>query len=124
METLTMTVEPASAATVTPAIDRDHLAHATFGDRNLQREVLLLFDRQVVLLIARMRTSSASAVGGLAHTLKGSAAGIGAWAVARAAEATELAATKGEVECEVAVQRLAAAVDEARCAIIELMRGG
>ncbi len=123
MESMTMTAEQATAATVAPAIDRAHLAHATFGDRNLEREVLLLFDRQVVLLIARMRTSSPSAVAGLAHTLKGSASGIGAWSVVRAAEAAELAATKGEGECDVAVRGLAAAVDEARCAIVELMRG-
>jgi HPt (histidine-containing phosphotransfer) domain-containing protein len=123
MEMVTTTIEHAPAAPAERAIDRGHLAHVTFGDRNLEREVLLLFDRQAALLIARMRTSNPSAVEALAHTLKGSAAGIGAWTVARAAaEAAQLASTEGATECDVAVQRLAAAVDEARTAIIELLR--
>ena len=122
METATMTAGQTPAAAVTLAIDRGHLAHVTFGDRNLEREVLLLFDRQAVLLIARMRTSNPSAVATLAHTLKGSATGIGARAVAHAAEAAELASSQGAAECDLAVQHLATAVDEARCAIIELMR--
>jgi HPt (histidine-containing phosphotransfer) domain-containing protein len=122
METAATIVEHAQAASAAPVIDRAHLAHVTFGDRNLERQVLLLFDRQAVLLIARMRTSSPSAVATLAHTLKGSAASIGAWDVGRAAEAAELASTQGAPECEAAVQRLAAAVDEARTAIIELLR--
>ena len=61
----------------------------TLGERSLEREVLQLFDRQSTLLLARMRAADAGGVGALAHTLKGSARGIGAWRVARAAEAVE-----------------------------------
>src|SRR3984893_18874729 len=67
------------------AIDRGHLARMTFNDRSLEREVLQLFDRQATLLIGRMRAGDAAMVGSLAHTLKGSATGIGAGPVARAA---------------------------------------
>src|SRR3954468_22970196 len=72
-------------------IDLVHLARTTLGDRSLEREVLQLFDRQSTILIARMRTVPPAGVVALAHTLKGSARGIGAWRVARAAELLELA---------------------------------
>ncbi len=68
-------------------IDLVHLARMTLGDRSLEREVLQLFDRQSALLIARMRSAAPPGIATLAHTLKGSARGIGAWRVARAAEA-------------------------------------
>jgi HPt (histidine-containing phosphotransfer) domain-containing protein len=103
-----------------PAIDCGHLKQMTFGDRSLERELLELFDRQATILIARMRESDPAAVAALAHTLKGSARGIGAGAVARAAEATELAA--GAAECVAAIDRLAAAIDDARTLIAELLR--
>jgi HPt (histidine-containing phosphotransfer) domain-containing protein len=104
------------------AIDRGHLARMTFGDRDLEREVLQLFDRQAAILIERMRAGDAAVVGSLAHTLKGSAAGIGAGRVARAAEAAEHATSPSE--CSQAIDRLAQAVDEARALIADLLRAG
>jgi HPt (histidine-containing phosphotransfer) domain-containing protein len=103
------------------AIDRSHLARMTFGDRSLEREVLQLFDRQAAMLIERMRGNPA-AIASLAHTLKGSAAGIGAGGVARSADAAELAASGPPSECSLAIDRLALAVDEARALIAELLR--
>jgi HPt (histidine-containing phosphotransfer) domain-containing protein len=111
----------AMTADSSPAIDRGHLAHMTFGDRSLEHEVLRLFERQAALLIARMRNAEPAAVASLAHTLKGSAAGIGAWDVARAAEAVELA-SGADVDCDGAITRLAGAVDAAHAAIVELLR--
>lgn len=110
------TVEPDAA------IDRGHLARMTFGDRGLEHEVLQLFDRQAAMLIARMRNGDGAAVGALAHTLKGSAAGIGAGLVARAAEATEEAAAHAPADLSATIDRLALAVDEARLLIAELLR--
>lgn len=78
---------PASRA----AIDRDHLGRMTFGNASLARELLELFDRQAVLLLARLQTVEAGAVAALAHTLKGSALGIGAQGVAEAAATVERA---------------------------------
>jgi len=113
------------AVTADPApIDRAHLARMTFGDRNLERELLELFDRQAAMLIVRMRAGGSAAVKPLAHTLKGSASGIGAGDVARAAEAAERAAGSGANECSAAVDRLAQAVDSARALIAELLRAG
>jgi len=113
---------PTSAPADATVIDSAHLARVTFGDRRLEREVLQLFERQAVLLMARIRTTTPSAVGGLAHTLRGSASGIGAWAVARAAEAAEHASAKDATACELAVRELGAAVDQARVTIIEMLR--
>ena len=101
-------------------IDLVHLARTTLGDRALEREVLQLFDRQSSMLIARMRTAAPAAVAALAHTLKGSARGIGAWRVARAADLLELAGISGEPTAE-ALDGLAAASDEARAVIAELL---
>ena len=102
-------------------IDLVHLARTTLGDRALEREVLQLFDRQSDILIARMRTAAPAAVAALAHTLKGSARGIGAWRVARAAELLELAGASGS-STEDALNGLTAASDEARTVIAELLR--
>ncbi len=112
--------DPAPAAT--PAIDRDHLNQMTFGDRSLERELLQLFDRQAELLIARMRDSDAGTLAMLAHTLKGSAAGIGAGEVGRAAAAAERAAAGSAAERRAALDRLAAAIDAARAQIAEFLR--
>jgi len=103
-------------------LDRDHLARMTFGDRGLEREVLQLFDRQSELLLDRMRASEPAAVATLAHTLKGSAVGIGAARVARAAAEAELVAQAKPGESSRAIAELAQAVDEARAEISALIR--
>jgi len=100
-------------------IDLVHLARATLGDRSLEREVLQLFDRQSALLIARLRDAGPDGVAMIAHTMKGSARGIGAWRVARAAEAVELA---GGTETGAALERLASATEEARAVIADLLK--
>jgi HPt (histidine-containing phosphotransfer) domain-containing protein len=115
---------PGHAQETPAAIDRSHLARMTFGDRSLERELLELFDRQAAMLIVRMRAGGPAALSPLAHTLKGSASGIGATRVARAAEATELVAGSSADDCSLAVDRLAQAVDEARALIAELLRQG
>lgn len=104
------------------AIDRAHLARMTLGDRSLEQEVLQLFDRQAALLIERMRTGDAAVIGTLAHTLKGSAAGIGATDVARAAEILEQTARHTPDRCGGAIDQLAMAVSEARSTIATLLR--
>ncbi len=66
-----------------------------------------------------MRAGGPAAIKPLAHTLKGSASGIGAGDVARAAEAAKQAVAS---ECSAAVDRLALAVADARALIAELLR--
>lgn len=105
-----------------PVLDQGHLSRMSFGDRNLERELLQLFDRQSEILLARMRATDPAAVATLAHTLKGSASGIGAGSVAQAAEATELTAARAPAELDDALGRLAQAVGDTRALIAELLR--
>jgi HPt (histidine-containing phosphotransfer) domain-containing protein len=103
-------------------LDRAHLARMTFNDRSLEREVLQLFDRQAEMLMERICGSEPAAVATLAHTLKGSASGIGACCVARAAAAAEMVAGSSPADCERAIKQLAQAVDETRTRISTLLR--
>ena len=73
-------------------IDEPHLERMTLGDRRLEREVLELFVRQTTILLTRSAGAEPPTAAAAAHTLKGSARGIGAWRVARAAELLEQAA--------------------------------
>jgi HPt (histidine-containing phosphotransfer) domain-containing protein len=75
------------------SIDHVHLERMTLGDRSLEREVLEIFVRQTALTLQRIAGASPARTAAAAHTLKGSARGIGAWRVAEAAERLEQAAT-------------------------------
>jgi hypothetical protein len=101
------------------AIDRDHLARMTLGERSLEREVLALFERQVDILLPRIRQGAPAVMAASAHTLKGSARGIGAWRVADAAEAIERATA---AELAAAISALDRAVVESKAAIACLVR--
>jgi hypothetical protein len=93
----------------------------TLDDRSLEREVLTLFDRQADMLMQRMQNTCPANIAAAAHTLMGSARGIGAWPVARAAgEVEAAAAVDGEIAPALAV--LAACLTEARVAIADLLR--
>jgi HPt (histidine-containing phosphotransfer) domain-containing protein len=116
----TQQVEPPESA----VLDRAHLARMTFNDSGLEREILQLFERQAELLLNRMGRSEPPAIATLAHTLKGSAVGVGAGRVARAAAATEAAARSTPRECIEAMDQLARAVDEVRIEIAGLLRTG
>jgi HPt (histidine-containing phosphotransfer) domain-containing protein len=75
-------------------IDTAHLDRMTLGDEALQREVLTLFVRQSADLVARMATFPAD-MAAIAHTLKGSARGIGAFSAAASAERLERSIERG-----------------------------
>ncbi len=116
----TKITQPAPVAPM-GAIDRGQLVRMTFGDAGLEREVLELFDRQATLLLARMCGGEAATVEALAHTLKGSAASIGATGVVEAAAAVEQAADAGAREH--AIGRLAGEIEAARAAIAAILGG-
>jgi HPt (histidine-containing phosphotransfer) domain-containing protein len=73
-------------------IDDDHLRRMTLGDQRLEREVLEIFVRQIAIMLTRIGETDPALTAATAHTLKGSARGIGAWRVERAAERLEEAA--------------------------------
>jgi HPt (histidine-containing phosphotransfer) domain-containing protein len=108
----------AAGTTGEPPIDLTHLFRMTLGDHALEREVLALFDRQIDMLIARMGEVGPSGVAALAHTLKGSARGVGAWPIARAAETLEAAPP---AELAPALAALAIAAGETHAAIAEIL---
>jgi HPt (histidine-containing phosphotransfer) domain-containing protein len=74
------------------SIDQVHLERMTLGDRSLEREVLEIFARQTAMTLERIAGAGPARTAAAAHTLKGSARGIGAWRVAQAAERLEPAA--------------------------------
>lgn len=92
----------------------------TLGDAGLEHEVLAMFSAQTASLIGALAAMPADA-GALAHTLKGSARAIGAFAVADAAVRLEAAIQCGEDPAE-ALAGLTDAVAEARAAIDAILR--
>ena len=97
-------------------LDLDHLGRMTLGDTVLEREVLAMFSEQSQRLIATIAALPTDA-GSLAHKLKGSARGIGAFAVADAAARLEVAVRTGADRPQ-AFAELKDAVTEA-CRVIE-----
>jgi HPt (histidine-containing phosphotransfer) domain-containing protein len=109
------------------AIDTEHLSRMTLGELSLQREVLALFDRQADILLPRIRRGAPAVAAASAHTLKGSAVGIGAFKVARAAEAVEQAKKHGREQAKdaaiaAAIDTLAAVLGEAKAEIARLLQ--
>jgi HPt (histidine-containing phosphotransfer) domain-containing protein len=99
-------------------IDEQHLARVTLGDLRLEREILDLFLRQGALMLDRIGTASLNEAAAAAHTLKGSACGIGLWRLARAADSLEQAvANANQDRIKEALSELRAASLEANAAI-------
>jgi len=106
------------------AIDIAHLSRMTLGEHSLKHEVLALFDRQADILLLRIRGGAPAVAAVSAHTLKGSAAGIGAFKVARAVEAVEQ--TQGfearDAAVAAAIDTLAVVLEEAKAEIARLLQ--
>ncbi|UPK38711.1 Hpt domain-containing protein [Bradyrhizobium sp. 186] len=107
-------------APIDSPLDLDHLSRMTLGDAELEQEVLGMFAEQAVRLIAAMTALPAEA-GALAHKLKGSARGIGAFAVADAAASLEIAIRIGHNRPH-AFAALKEAVAEVRAAIEAILK--
>jgi HPt (histidine-containing phosphotransfer) domain-containing protein len=101
-------------------IDFAHLNRMTLGDGGLEREVLAMFSAQAARLVGQIAALAGNA-GGLAHTLKGSARAIGAFAVADAAGRFEEALARGADTAE-PLTELGKAVALARTAIEDILR--
>lgn len=114
--------EPADSAGEVEAtpVDLVHLSRFTLGNRDLEHEVLQLFRVQSRIYVDRLRAApDRESWTVAAHTIKGSARGIGAWAVARAAETAErLDGAPGGEPARIVFGELAGAVDRA-CAFID-----
>jgi HPt (histidine-containing phosphotransfer) domain-containing protein len=97
-------------------LDQAHFNAMTAGDETLQREVARLFCEQLPLWRAALADADRWRDG--AHTIKGSARGIGLPALAAACEAAEAAP---DAEREAACARVLAALDEAEAALAHLV---
>jgi HPt (histidine-containing phosphotransfer) domain-containing protein len=89
-------------------IDLTHLSKQTMGDRDLERDVLGLFAEQVKTVRKQIGKAEIKERLFLAHALKGSARGVGAFAIAECACAIENSPTDRLV-----VKRLVRLIDEA-----------
>ena len=92
-----------------PAIDLQHLARYTGGDRAIDAEILALFDNQCREMLAGL---AHAADGGdwkswreIAHTIKGAARGVGAFPLAEDAAAAETA-DGDKAAAQMALERL------------------
>jgi HPt (histidine-containing phosphotransfer) domain-containing protein len=101
-------------------IDIEHLQRMTLGDASLEREVLAMFSAQAAKLIGKLATLPSDAAV-LAHTLKGSARAIGAFAVADAVSDLEAAIQAGGNPSR-ALTELNAAIAQARMAVDAMLR--
>jgi HPt (histidine-containing phosphotransfer) domain-containing protein len=102
------------------AIDLVHLARQTGGDDVLEQELLALFAEQCQRQIGIIReVADCMKRADAAHTLKGAAKAVGAWHVADAADAVEiaLAATPARQDLPVCMAALSEAAREA-CGMI------
>jgi HPt (histidine-containing phosphotransfer) domain-containing protein len=101
-------------------IDFEHLKRMTLGDAGLEQEVLAMFAAQAASLLSTLATMPVDAAA-LAHTLKGSARAIGAFAVADAAARLETVMSGGADPAD-QLRELADAVALARTAIEAVLR--
>jgi HPt (histidine-containing phosphotransfer) domain-containing protein len=97
-------------------VDLDHLRRYTFGDRDLEAEILGLFADQLPITIGALNAAASMKEWGIAaHTLKGSARAVGAWSLATLAETAEkLHDLPDASERRQVVSRLQQAAGEAR----------
>ena len=102
-------------------VDLVHLSRQTLGDRELEKEVLSLFVNQSTLYLRRLQEArSIKERKSVAHTIMGSARGLGAWQVAEEAAKFEACCSQKsarKADCD----NLAAAVNTANAYIRELM---
>ena len=82
------------------------------GDAELQREVLGLFADQLAEMAGTVRQARGDARRRLAHTLKGSARGVGAFALAALAERLE-----ADPDDDALAERLCRAIEEIGAAV-------
>ena len=101
-------------------IDFEHLKRMTLGDAGLEQEVLAMFAAQSASLVGTIATMPVDAPA-LAHTLKGSARAVGAFAVADAAARLEAVIAEGADPAD-QLAELAEAVVRARTAIEAVLR--
>ncbi len=120
-------VQPSSLAPRRDAelpIDRAHLARYTLGDASLEREILELFLGHMPNSIRDLGLAATDKDWHMAaHALKGSARAVGAWRLARAAEAAERVGVSDREAADAAIARIAEAAVEVTTHVGGLIAG-
>ena len=98
-------------------LDLEHLSRQTMGDRALEQEVLAMFSHHIGSIRDAMPAADEAERRRLAHTLKGAARGVGAFALADCAERLEADPFDGPC-----LSRLAVLVGEVRDFIAAISR--
>jgi len=104
-------------------VDLVHLSKYTLGNRELEKEVLELFNQQSLIYLKRL-AGAENMVNWhqAAHTIKGSAKGIGAWKVAEMAENAEMLPAETSQTCrKEQLETLVETVEEANRFIEHLL---
>jgi HPt (histidine-containing phosphotransfer) domain-containing protein len=105
-------------------IDMVHLGKQALGDPGLEGEILRLFDTMSRTYFERLESStSIEQLLQHLHTLKGAAAGVGAWAIADLARATEEDLRAGGPVNPERIDDLGMKVHECSAYIGELLEG-
>jgi HPt (histidine-containing phosphotransfer) domain-containing protein len=79
---------PSVPSTIRP-LDLVYLARQTGGDRTLENEILQLFRQQIGLCVGQLRLASGPERKFIAHTMRGSAGAVGAFALSYIASQIE-----------------------------------
>jgi HPt (histidine-containing phosphotransfer) domain-containing protein len=106
-------------------VDLVHLAKQCMGNEALERDVLRLFDQTVDTYFERLKV--ASTFDDLAitiHSIKGAAAGVGAWSIAEHAKAIESDLRDGFAIRSERIDDLGVVVEEVRDFIARILAGG
>jgi HPt (histidine-containing phosphotransfer) domain-containing protein len=98
-------------------VDLNHLARQTLGDRSLEQEVLKLFIQQALSARDQLADAPARERLRLAHSLKGSARGVGAFAIADC-----VAEIEKQPDDKQLIKRLSGLIDEVRDFIAAISR--
>lgn len=95
------------AAPDTRVFDRAHFAHMTGGDAGLEVEIVQIFRTQTELWSRLLIADAPTPIWrDAAHTVKGSARGLGLWVLAEACERAEELGKAGAVEGALVSQAL------------------
>lgn len=103
------------------AIDLKHLARYTGGERDLNGEILRLFDSQIGAMVTELNGLLDSRDGKrwreIAHTIKGAARGVGAFKMGDAAASAEPVDPANSAEAKAAIQKLESEAETVRAFI-------
>ncbi len=103
------------------AIDLKHLARYTGGERDLNGEILRLFDSQIANMVAELNGLLESPDGKrwreIAHTIKGAARGVGAFERGEAAARAEPVDPANQPDAKAAIAKLESEAETVRAFI-------